>query len=133
MVAALTCALRGAVRSSVSASVVSRSLSTSAVANKDFVQELYLRELKSYKAPAKAADAHVGQVRDFHAPSAPKAPVAPASAELSSQLDAYAKEEPEFAPAPSKAASSSEGALTEGDANAFLKEAAAPVPKDNHH
>ncbi|KAE8211284.1 hypothetical protein CF319_g2743 [Tilletia indica] len=132
MVAALTCALRGAVRSSVSASAFSRSISTSATANKDFVQELYLRELKGYKAPPKAADAHVGQVRDFHTPTAPKAPAAPAAAELSSQLDAYAKEEPELA-APTKK-TSSEGSLTEsGDASAFLKEAAADVPKDNHH
>ncbi|KAL9931824.1 hypothetical protein V8E36_009374 [Tilletia maclaganii] len=132
MVAALACALRGAVRSSVSASVVSRSLSTSATAKKDFVQELYLRELKGYKAPPKAADAHVGQVRDFHTPSTPKAPAAPAAAELSSQLDAYYKEEPELA-APATKSVASEGALTEGDAAAFLKEAAADVPKDNHH
>ncbi|KAK0552187.1 hypothetical protein OC846_001911 [Tilletia horrida] len=125
--------LRSAARTSISTSVVSRSLSTSASANKDFVQELYLRELKGYKAPPKAADAHVGQVRDFHAPSAPKAPVAPASSELSSALDAYSKEEPDFAAAAPKNAAA-EGSLTEGgDAVAFLKEAAADVPKDTHH
>ncbi|PWN50201.1 hypothetical protein IE53DRAFT_387527 [Violaceomyces palustris] len=99
-----------------------RAISSSVVVSKDHVTEIYLRELKAYKAPAKAADAHVGQVRDFHAPQPPKAPVVPSSAELSSQLETYAAAEPDLAPKKSDKG----GELTEGeDVNAYLREAAA--------
>ncbi|PWZ01516.1 hypothetical protein BCV70DRAFT_198946 [Testicularia cyperi] len=119
----------GAVRSASRTQV--RAISSSAVASKDFVQELYVKELKGYKAPAKAADAHKGQVREFQAPSAPQAPQVPSSSELSSQLEAYAASEPDHAEA---VASSSSDSLTEGgDANAFLREAAADVKVEAHH
>lgn len=40
----------------------------------DFVQELYLKELKAYKpAPVKDSDS-VGQVQTFSVPSTPKSP-----------------------------------------------------------
>lgn len=40
----------------------------------DIVQDLYLKELKNYKpAPAKAND-HEGQVKPWHAPTAPTVP-----------------------------------------------------------
>ncbi|EST05872.1 ATPase, F0 complex, subunit H [Kalmanozyma brasiliensis GHG001] len=120
----------GAVRSASRTQV--RALSSSAVASKDFVQELYVKELKGYKAPPKAADSHKGQVREFATPSAPKAPAVPSSSELSSQLEAYSSSEPDHAEAP--ASSSSEGALTEGgDVNAYLREAAADVKVEAHH
>ncbi|CCF51818.1 hypothetical protein NDA11_006372 [Ustilago hordei] len=120
----------GAVRSASRSQV--RALSSSAVASKDFVQELYVKELKGYKAPPKAADSHKGQVREFQTPSAPKAPAVLSSSELSSQLEAYAAAEPDHAEA--VASSSSEGALTEGgDVNAFLREAAADVKVEAHH
>jgi F-type H+-transporting ATPase subunit h len=78
-----------------------------------------------------AADSHKGQVREFQNPAAPKAPAVPSSSELSSQLEAYAAAEPDHAEV---AASSSEGALTEGgDVNAFLREAAADVKVEAHH
>ncbi|SPO36701.1 uncharacterized protein PSFLO_02172 [Pseudozyma flocculosa] len=108
-----------------------RAISSSSVVAKDHIQDLYLRELKSYKAPAKAADAHKGQVRDFHAPQPPKAPAVPSSGELSSQLEAYAAAEPDLAEAV-KESSSSE--LTEGgDVNAYLAEAAADIKVEAAH
>ncbi|KAI1369532.1 ATP synthase complex subunit H-domain-containing protein [Xylaria arbuscula] len=52
----------------------------------DFVQELYLKELKAYKpAPIKENDS-VGQVQTF---SAPKAPKSPEEADLATSLKEY--------------------------------------------
>ncbi|KAI0016411.1 ATP synthase complex subunit H-domain-containing protein [Xylariomycetidae sp. FL0641] len=52
----------------------------------DFVQELYLKELKAYKpTPVKDSDA-VGQVQTF---SAPKAPKSPEEADLANSLKEY--------------------------------------------
>ncbi|KAI1436281.1 ATP synthase complex subunit H-domain-containing protein [Xylaria sp. CBS 124048] len=52
----------------------------------DFVQELYLKELKAYKpTPVKDSDS-VGQVQTF---SAPKAPKSPEEADLANSLKEY--------------------------------------------
>jgi F-type H+-transporting ATPase subunit h len=52
----------------------------------DFVQELYLKELKAYKpTPTKESDAE-GQVRPF---TAPKTPASPEEADLASSLKEY--------------------------------------------
>ncbi|KAH6610460.1 hypothetical protein Trco_000480 [Trichoderma cornu-damae] len=52
----------------------------------DFVQELYLKELKAYKVPlVKEADAE-GQVQVF---AMPKAPASPEEANLADSLKAY--------------------------------------------
>ncbi|KAK6064118.1 ATP synthase subunit H, mitochondrial [Seiridium cupressi] len=52
----------------------------------DFVQELYLKELKAYKpTPVKDSDA-VGQVQTFSAPQAPKSPE---ETDLASSLKEY--------------------------------------------
>ncbi|KAI2625224.1 ATP synthase H chain [Xylaria nigripes] len=52
----------------------------------DYVQELYLRELKAYKpAPVKESDS-VGQVQIF---SEPKAPKSPEEADLANSLKEY--------------------------------------------
>ncbi|KAK9780853.1 putative ATP synthase subunit H [Seiridium cardinale] len=52
----------------------------------DFVQELYLKELKAYKpTPVKDSDA-VGQVQTF---STPKAPKSPEETDLASSLKEY--------------------------------------------
>ncbi|KAF3762521.1 hypothetical protein M406DRAFT_357491 [Cryphonectria parasitica EP155] len=52
----------------------------------DFVQELYLKELKAYKpTPVKDSDAK-GQVLDF---SQPKAPKSPEETDLASSLKEY--------------------------------------------
>lgn len=52
----------------------------------DFVQELYLKELKAYKAPAvKPTDAE-GHVHTF---TPPKVPASPEEADLASSLKEY--------------------------------------------
>lgn len=80
-----------------------------------------------------ASDAHVGQVRDFHAPKQPQAPAVPSSSDLSGELDAYAKAEPDHA---EKAASSSAGGdvteNTEG-VREFLEAAKAPYKVEEAH
>jgi F-type H+-transporting ATPase subunit h len=52
----------------------------------DFVQELYLKELKAYKAPAVKESDSVGQVQVFNLPTAPKSPE---EADLASNLKEY--------------------------------------------
>ena len=52
----------------------------------DFVQELYLKELKAYKTPAVKLEDSVGQVATF---SLPKAPASPEEADLASSLQEY--------------------------------------------
>ncbi|KAJ8480811.1 hypothetical protein ONZ51_g6416 [Trametes cubensis] len=84
--------------------------STSAVARRDFVQELYLKELKSYKAP-------------------PPAPVLPA--DLAVELSAYDSAEPTFA-ASAKPAESEESSGPTG-ADAFLAFLEADEPKAEAH
>ncbi|KAI9061861.1 hypothetical protein FKP32DRAFT_1677792 [Trametes sanguinea] len=103
--------------------------STSAVARKDLVQELYLRELKSYKPPPQPQDAHVGVVKNFQQPPAPQAPALPA--DLASELSAYDAAEPTFA-ASAKSAESEESSGPTG-AEAFLSFLEADEPKAEAH
>jgi F-type H+-transporting ATPase subunit h len=79
-----------------------------------------------------AADAHVGQVREFATPSAPKAPAVPSSSELASQLQSYSSSEPDHAEA-EKAASSGESSGDREDVNAFLANAAADIKVEAAH
>lgn len=44
------------------------------------------------RAHTQPANAHVGNVKEFHTPSAPKAPVVPSSADLAKELQAYESE-----------------------------------------
>ncbi|KAJ8658768.1 hypothetical protein O0I10_005494 [Lichtheimia ornata] len=76
----------GSLASKVAApSMAARAISTTAVAQKDVVQELYLKELKGYKpAPVKADES---QVKDLKLPPAPEAPKV--DADLDQQLAAY--------------------------------------------
>lgn len=60
---------------------IAASLSTA-----DFVQELYLKELKAYKAPALKANDAEGQVLTFNQPKTPKSPE---EADLASSLQEY--------------------------------------------
>ncbi|KAG8924072.1 hypothetical protein FRC02_010669 [Tulasnella sp. 418] len=106
-----------------------RALSTSRVVRKDLVQDLYLRELKAYKPPVKAQDAHVGQVKNFSAPAAPQAPALPA--DLASELAAYDASEPVIEAAPKVAETSAEGAP--GGAQEFLAHLEADIPEEEHH
>ncbi|KAE9981228.1 hypothetical protein BLS_001667 [Venturia inaequalis] len=64
-----------------------RSIMTpTAVRSADLVQELYLRELKSYKpSPVKATDAD-GHVQKFSVPAAPKSPE---EGDLANDLKSY--------------------------------------------
>ncbi|KUI66409.1 ATP synthase subunit H, mitochondrial [Cytospora mali] len=52
----------------------------------DFVQELYLKELKAYKAPPIKANDSQGHVLEFQQP---KAPTSPEEADLASSLKEY--------------------------------------------
>lgn len=80
---------------------------------------------------AQAADAHKGQVRDFHAPQPPQAPAVPSTSDLSSELEAYTKSEPDVeAAAPASGSSLTESHQT---ADAWLEEAKKPVVADAHH
>ncbi|EMD32821.1 hypothetical protein CERSUDRAFT_99194 [Gelatoporia subvermispora B] len=103
--------------------------STSAAARKDFVQELYINQLKSYKAPAPAKDAHVGVVKTYSAPAAPQPPVLPA--DLASELSAYDSVEPVVeAKAP---AASAEQVTTGAEQFLAFLEADEPKAADAHH
>ncbi|KAF7895388.1 hypothetical protein EAF00_007202 [Botryotinia globosa] len=57
-----------------------------AVRRADLVQDLYLKELKSYKAPQIKASDSEGQVLKF---SPPKAPASPEETDIAKELAAY--------------------------------------------
>ncbi|KAK9323632.1 ATP synthase complex subunit H-domain-containing protein [Lipomyces orientalis] len=65
--------------SRASAPVLRRRFGTS-MPRRDFIQDLYLKELKSYKAPPVKATDSVGQVKPWVAPSAPVPPAVEATA-----------------------------------------------------
>ncbi|THH07241.1 hypothetical protein EW145_g3518 [Phellinidium pouzarii] len=109
-----------------------RCISSSPVSRKDIVQDLYLSELRSYKAPPAAKDAHVGVVKSFHAPSAPQMPSVPA--DLAADLAAYDAAEPSLAEAPAtKAAHVSMSDDTGSGAKEFLAFLEADLPKPEVH
>ncbi|KAI0084289.1 ATP synthase complex subunit H-domain-containing protein [Irpex rosettiformis] len=109
---------------------VSRStaFSTSAIARKDFVQDLYIRELKSYKPAPIAKDAHLGAVKAYTLPPKPQAPAAPT--DLASELAAYDASEPTKADVKVEAAPAEH---TGQGPEAFLDMLEADIPEDNHH
>ncbi|KAF9791319.1 ATP synthase complex subunit H-domain-containing protein [Thelephora terrestris] len=112
------------------ASRSSRLLSSSSVLRKDFVQDMYLKELKVYKPAPKAANDHVGSVKEFSAPAPPQVPALPT--DLASELARYDATEPVSAPS----VTSAEGghATSEAtEADAFLSFLEADVPKEVHH
>ncbi|KAI0641003.1 ATP synthase complex subunit H-domain-containing protein [Trametes meyenii] len=103
--------------------------STSAVARKDIVQDLYLQQLKSYKPPVQAKDAHVGVVKAYALPPTPQVPTLPA--DLASELSAYDAAEPTFAAAAKPVEEVSSGPT---GADAFLSFLEADEPKvEAHH
>ncbi|KAF8759132.1 ATP synthase complex subunit h [Rhizoctonia solani] len=117
--------------------------STSAVARKDLVQDLYLRELKAYKAPVKVCancltSSLYHQVNFhmltlvLHGPLSPNRSLGPT--DLASELSRYDETEPTLADAP--AASPSIAAQAQGDvgsADAFLSFLEQDVPKTEAH
>ncbi|KAG9013732.1 hypothetical protein FRB94_001294 [Tulasnella sp. JGI-2019a] len=106
-----------------------RTLTTSTVSRKDFVQDLYINELKAYKPAPPAPDAHLAHVKTFAAPSAPKPPTSPS--DLASELAAYDAQEPDIAQ-PTVAKSSVEDGVGGGAAE-FLSHLEADIPKEEAH
>ncbi|KAH8717294.1 hypothetical protein HC256_001983 [Beauveria bassiana] len=75
------------VMTTVSRSVQTRSFIAPTVPRRaDFVQELYLKELKAYKMPPVKESDSVGQVQTF---AEPKTPKSPEEADLASSLQEY--------------------------------------------
>ncbi|KAI8452306.1 ATP synthase complex subunit H-domain-containing protein [Phakopsora pachyrhizi] len=68
---------------------IRRSIVSSTSTNKDFVQELYLRELKSYKPSPQSAQALQNQVRDFSMPPTPPAPSVPTAQDVAQELQSW--------------------------------------------
>ncbi|KAI0759653.1 ATP synthase complex subunit H-domain-containing protein [Irpex lacteus] len=102
--------------------------STSAAARKDFVQDLYIRELKSYKPAPAAKDAHLGAVKAYTLPPKPQAPTLPS--DLASELSAYDASEPTKAEVKVEASPAEHAGQ---GPEAFLDLLEADVPEDNHH
>ncbi|KAG9233529.1 putative ATP synthase subunit H, mitochondrial [Amylocarpus encephaloides] len=75
------------VRQQATSTIAKRTFITpTAVRQADLVQDMYLKELKAYKAPAVKATDSEGQVQTF---TAPKAPKSPEEADIASELKAY--------------------------------------------
>ncbi|KAL7411639.1 ATP synthase complex subunit H-domain-containing protein [Mrakia frigida] len=101
---------------------VGRSISFSPV-RKDLVQDLYLKELKAYKAPPTPKDAHVAAVKVFTLPQAPSTP-APLTSNLASDLQAFEDIEVDLAPP----AALAEGVAVGNDPVEMMREAREPIP-----
>ncbi|EKM52822.1 uncharacterized protein PHACADRAFT_261472 [Phanerochaete carnosa HHB-10118-sp] len=108
---------------------ISRScaFSTSSVVRKDLVQDMYIRELKSYKPTPPAKDAHVGAIKAYSLPPKPQAPALPT--DLASELAAYDATEPTKADTKAAAEPVAE---TKNEAEAFL-EFCEREPNQDHH
>ncbi|PIL26197.1 hypothetical protein GSI_11952 [Ganoderma sinense ZZ0214-1] len=104
--------------------------STSAVARKDLVQDIYIKELKAYKAPAPLKDAHVGVVKNYSLPPAPQPPTLPA--DLAGELSAWDAAEPTFAAAAKPVTEEGTGPTGAEQFLAFL-EADEPKHDEAHH
>ncbi|KAF9264463.1 hypothetical protein L218DRAFT_925750 [Marasmius fiardii PR-910] len=120
-------------RRAASTATRSRLFSSSAVARKDLVQDLYLKELKTYKPAAVAQDAHVGQVKQYSAPAAPKPPTLPS--DISGELSAYTSSEPALAdePTPTNTVATGEGNANGADAYLSFLEQDLPKREEHHH
>ncbi|TBU41232.1 ATP synthase complex subunit H-domain-containing protein [Dichomitus squalens] len=105
--------------------------STSAVARKDLIQELYIKELKGYKAPPPPKDAHVGVVKNYSLPPAPQAPALPA--DLAGELSAWDAAEPTFAAASAKPAEGESTGPTGAEQFLAFLEADEPKHDEAHH
>ncbi|KAK9894992.1 hypothetical protein P389DRAFT_172521 [Cystobasidium minutum MCA 4210] len=121
------------------ASSSKRSFTSSVIVKRDFVQDLYLRELKQYKPKEMSANAHVGNVKEFHTPAAPKAPVVPTGAELAKEIEAYEREEVEASSDAGVASEDAESAAvsqtqTADEYISFVEQEARRQPSpDAHH
>ncbi|THG98229.1 hypothetical protein EW026_g3920 [Hermanssonia centrifuga] len=105
--------------------------STSSVARKDLVQDLYIKELKAYKPTPVAKDAHVGAVKAYALPPKPQVPSLPA--DLASELAAYDASEPSKAESKAPAVAAATEHVGTG-AEGFLEVLEADLPKaEGHH
>ena len=118
----------------------------------DFVQDLYLREIKAYKPASvvriwnfaakkkppwqtfvatnpQTKDAHVGVVKNYSSPPTPKAPLLPV--DLASELTAYDAAEPTIANTAAPTSASEESGA--GGADAYLAFLEQDLPKPVHH
>ncbi|POW14748.1 hypothetical protein PSTT_02680 [Puccinia striiformis] len=66
-----------------------RTFVSSSSIKKDFVQELYLRELKSYKPSTQSLQGLQTQVRDFTMPAAPAAPEVPSAQDIAQEMQSW--------------------------------------------
>lgn len=87
------------------------------------MQDLYVKELKAYKAPPAAKDAHLTAVKTFSAPKAPSSP-SPITADLASDLTTFEASPVDLA----TPAASTEGASKEMTVPEMLAEMRKPVP-----
>ncbi|GAA5826803.1 hypothetical protein JCM10212_004283 [Sporobolomyces blumeae] len=109
-----------------------RSFSAQQVVRKDFIQELYVKELKAYKPSATPAAA--GATKSYSTPSAPKAPEVPSADALAKELAEYdaAVLSTESAAAPSASGVSADEADNLG-ADDYLKLVEADVVVEKKH
>ncbi|KAF7980449.1 hypothetical protein HWV62_38304 [Athelia sp. TMB] len=113
-----------------------RGFASSSASRKDFVQDLYVKELKAYKAPPAvciiyAKDAHVGAVKNFSAPSPPKAPALPQ--DLAAELSAYESSEPSKVQATQTTTTHDQTAGSGADGYLAFLEADVPKAEEAHH
>ncbi|BGP43407.1 hypothetical protein JCM10450v2_007567 [Rhodotorula kratochvilovae] len=108
---------------------LARSFSSAPAARKDFVQELYLKELRAYKPkPVAAAQ---GATKSYSTPSAPKTPEIPDAAALAKELEAYDASAP-VADAPAAATEVVDASEAVG-ADDYLKLCEEPVKAEAKH
>ncbi|KAL1921405.1 uncharacterized protein VTP21DRAFT_11121 [Calcarisporiella thermophila] len=86
----LSSTLRYAVRPTPKMAV--RAFTASSVTKQDLVQDLYIKQLKTFKPAAEAKGAEIGQVKELHVPSAPQPPKL--EEDLTADLQAYQQEDP---------------------------------------
>ncbi|KAG6863553.1 hypothetical protein C0991_005147 [Blastosporella zonata] len=124
-----------------------RAFSSTTVARKDLVQDIYLREIKAYKPATpvskfhyqkarretdisfQAKDAHVGVVKSYTLPPTPKAPALPS--DLASALAEYDAAEPSVKAAAQVASETADNGAS--GAEAYLAFLEADLPKEEAH
>ncbi|KAK5108935.1 hypothetical protein LTR62_007650 [Meristemomyces frigidus] len=68
-------------------------ITPTAIRQADLVQDMYLKELKAYKAPVIKSSDSAGQVQTF---TMPKPPQSPEEADIASDLQSYEAQVPEI-------------------------------------
>ncbi|GAA5828082.1 hypothetical protein JCM5353_003179 [Sporobolomyces roseus] len=112
---------------------LTRSFSVQQVARKDFIQELYVKELKAYKPTSTPSAA--GATKSYSTPSAPKAPEVPSADQLAKELSEYDNavlSTDSSAPSSSASGASAEEAENLG-ADDYLKLVEADVAVEKKH